>query len=291
MQINSLLKDLNEKYLYLLELELTNEIIGKFAGIKYVLLQGSNDRAKNLARKLALKFSKILPAFFEPKDITPTSRYKIYRVGNVLSVSHGMGNTSVIALLHDLTKILYYAGNTELEYIRVGTSGGIGVDPGTVVITEKAFMPTLVDYLPLPSLDKNINTSTIFDSRLANEIYKVQPRGLDFQVILANTIAADDFYLGQGRFDGAINPKYDHNFRSEYFEKVRALGIRNFEMESTALAAFCNQVEIPATMLAVTLVNRLVSDQVTATPEELAEFSDRSQLVAINYLNTKSDLI
>jgi len=290
MQVNALLDSYHEKYLYLLELELTNEVVKKLSGIRYVLMQGSSTRAKILARKLAEHFLKIKPTYFEPQDITPTSRYKIYRVGNVLSVSHGMGNTSVIALLHDLTKALYYAGSTDVEYIRIGTSGGIGVEPGSVIITQKAYSPNLVDYLPIPSLDKTMNAPTAFDEKLARNIYDAQPRGLNFDVLIANSIAANDFYLGQGRFDGAIAPKYDLEFRSKYFKQIQALGIRNFEMESTGLAAFCNQVQIPATMLAVTLLNRLQGDQVTASTEQLAEFSDRSQLVAINYLNTKTDI-
>lgn len=291
MQINQLLNNLHEKYLYLLELELTPEVINSFAGVHYVLMQGSSNRAKDLARKLAERFMGICPTYFEPQDMIPTSRYKIYRVGNILSVSHGMGNTSIIALLHDLSKILYYAGNMKVEYIRIGTSGGIGVTPGTVIITKKAYMPNLANYLPLPSLDININVPTDFNLELATNIYKAQPRGLEFEVALGNSIAADDFYLGQGRFDGAITPKYDLLFREQYFKKIQELGIRNFEMESTALAAFCNQVQIPATMLAVTLVDRTQGDQVTATSKQLAEFSDRSQQVAINYLNNKTNII
>ena len=49
----------------------------------------------------------------------------------------------------------------------------------------------------------------------------------------------------------------------------------------SAMGAFCNRAEIPATMIAVTLLNRFKGDQVSSTPEQLAEFSDRSQSVVI----------
>ena len=42
------------------------------------------------------------------------------------------------------------------------------------------------------------------------------------------------------------------------------------------MGAFCNRAEIPATMIAVTLLNRFKGDQVNATRIVLAEFSDRS---------------
>jgi uridine phosphorylase len=41
-------------------------------------------------------------------------------------------------MLHEITKILDYAGATEVIYIRIGSSGGLGLEPGTVVITETA---------------------------------------------------------------------------------------------------------------------------------------------------------
>ncbi len=284
MKVNSRL-DLNqERYLYLLELELTPQVLDSFKGVRFVMMQGSNTRAKEFAKKLARQFLGINPKYFEPKDIAPTSRYQVFRVGNVLSVSHGMGNPSIFTLLHEITKALYFAGSTEVEYIRIGTSGGIGVKPGTVIITEKAYTPNLKPYIELPSLEKNIQVPTIFDLNLAKKIHDMQPRGLPFEVLLGNSIAADDFYLGQGRFDGAIAPQKDLAFRTNYFKEVRDLGIRNFEMESTAMAAFCHEVAIPSTMIAVTLINRLDGDQISSTPLELAEFSDRSQTVAIHYL-------
>lgn len=286
MQINDHLGNIKEEYLYLLEFELNPCNLAKFSGIKYVLMQGSNTRARTFAKKLAHKFLDISPNYFEPQSLTVTSRFSIYRIGNMLSVSHGMGNTSILSLLNELTKILHYAGSTQVEYIRIGTSGGIGVTPGSVIITDTAYTPMLNDYYEFPSLDKIVTVPTQFDKNLIKRIYDSQPRGLDFTINIANSIAADDFYLGQARFDGALNPKRDLAYRNQYFEKIRAQGIRNFEMESTSMAAFCNSTQIPATMIAVTLVNRMDGDQISSTPEMLAEFSDRSQLVAINYLLT-----
>ncbi len=284
MIINPNLDSLNEKFLYLFQLELSKDTLDQFNGITHVIMQGSSKRAEILASKLAAKVINIDTRFFKPINLVNTSNFAVYRVGYILSVSHGMGNITIDALLHELTKLLHYAGNTNLTYIRVGTSGGIGVDAGTVVITKQAFMPNLQPFYTTYELDKEINLPTKFDSRLVDDIVKAQPQHLAFPIAVGNSIAADDFYLGQCRYDGAMPARQTHEWREEFFKKIHELDIYNFEMESTALAAFCGQAQISATMIAVTLLNRLNGDQITATAEQLGEYSDRSQEVVINYL-------
>lgn len=60
------------------------------------------------------------------------------KVGPVLSISHGMGVPSVGILLHEMIKLMYHAKCKDPVFIRIGTCGGIGVEGGTVVITEEA---------------------------------------------------------------------------------------------------------------------------------------------------------
>lgn len=60
------------------------------------------------------------------------------KVGPVLSISHGMGVPSVGILLHEMIKLMYHAKCKDPIFIRIGTCGGIGVEGGTVVITEEA---------------------------------------------------------------------------------------------------------------------------------------------------------
>lgn len=289
MKINNHLLNINETYSFLFGLELTKENLAKFANIDKVIMQGSTKRAVVLAKKLEKELLKIDSDFFEPINIINSSDFAVYRIGNILSVSHGMGNTTMDALLHTLTKILYYAGSHDVEYIRVGTSGGIGVKAGTVVITKQSFMPNLMPYYTTYELNQRVNVPTKFDQGLVNRIYKSQPTNLNFDIVIGNSIAADDFYLGQCRYDGAMITNRDKKWRQNFFNEIKSLGIYNFEMESGALASFCYKAEIPATMIAVTLLNRLDGDQVTSTPEELAEFSDHSHTVIINYLKDTSN--
>ena len=62
----------------------------------------------------------------------------MYKVGPVLSVSHGMGGPSLSILLHELIKLMWHAGVEDPIFFRIGTCGGVGLTGGTVVITEEA---------------------------------------------------------------------------------------------------------------------------------------------------------
>ena len=72
----------------------------------------------------------------------------------------------------------------------------------------------------------------------------------------------------------------------EFLKRAFDLGVRNIEMEATVFAAFCWKLGIPAADVCTTLVNRLNGDQVSATKEELARYSDNAQRVALHYVMT-----
>ena len=42
-------------------------------------------------------------------------------------------------ILHELLKLVHYAKCHNPIFIRIGTSGGVGVEPGTVIITNDAY--------------------------------------------------------------------------------------------------------------------------------------------------------
>lgn len=275
-------KSMHNHYLYNFNIVINAEIIDKFHGIKFVCMQGSGYRTKVLAQKLARIILKINNTCFNPQNLFKAARFEAYRVGPVLLVSHGMGTISIMNLLDDITKLMKASGNTDLEYIRIGTSGGINVKPGSIIITDTAYKSDLTTGYLMNILGKDVAFPTQMDPLLNERILKAQPK--PFKLYKGNSIAADDFYLGQARFDGAIKPKYDVHMREEYFKKIMALGIYNLEMESTAMASFCSRANISGSMIAVTLLDRLKDDQVTATPAELAGFADRAHNAAINYL-------
>lgn len=73
----------------------------------------------------------------------------------MLSISHGMGVPSLGILLHEMIKLMYHARCKDPIFIRIGTCGGIGVEGGTVVITDDAVDGLLRSTHELVSSDRN----------------------------------------------------------------------------------------------------------------------------------------
>lgn len=284
MNINPRILEKKGTYLYGLNFALSDDILEKFAGVRYVLMQGSEWRAKSCAQKIAQSLLNIDMRFMDVVNLTTQSAYACYRVGNILSMSHGMGCASITKLLHDISRVMYFAGNHDIEYIRIGTSGGIGIDPGVVIMTDETYMPDLTKGYKTSALDQDKIYPTTMNASLNARMLAAQPADLPFKIIRGHSISADDFYLGQARFDGAIMQPYTEDQRQRYFERIQQLSILNMEMESGAFGSFCYRAEIPATMIAVTLLNRVLTDQVTATEKELVEWSNRSLQVVLHYL-------
>ena len=74
-------------------------------------------------------------------------------------------------------------------------------------------------------------------------------------------MAADCFYEGQGRLDGAICD-YNEEDKLAFLQQAHEAGVRNIEMESLQFGAFAHRLGIRATACCVTLLNRLEGDQV-----------------------------
>ena len=214
--------------------------------------------------------------------IGKTERCNMCVVGPILSISHGMGMPSLSIFLHEVTKLLDYSGCTDVKFIRIGTSGGVGVEGGTVVITEKAINAKLEPTHTKTMLGQDHSFPTQLDEPLARDLLAASE---GIETVTGNTMGTDDFYEGQGRRDGALKPPYSIQDRMEFLQKIHdQAGVRNIEMESTEFAAFCNRAGIPAAIVCVALLNRLKGDQVEASPEQLAQYSDNAQTVVINYI-------
>ena len=274
--LNSNLDQLPVDFLYHLGLSSADDLPGMFRHIKHVAMMGSADRAHTFAQKLQEQLYPSAPI----EQIGKTERFSMYIVGDTISVSHGMGQPSHSILLHEVTKMLHYAGATDFKYYRLGTSGGVGVEPGTVVVADKGVAPSGRAEYVIDVLGEPVKLETDFDPNLAQDILAV--RG-NIEAVLGSTMSADDFYTVQARLDGAfcmITPAE----KQAYLEKLYGIGVRNIEMEAGAFAAFCKKMGIPAACMCVALLNRLNGDQVTSTPEQLGAFSDNPQQLLIQYI-------
>ena len=63
-----------------------------------------------------------------------------------------MGIPSLSIVFHEILKMLHHAGATDVKFFRLGTSGGLGLEPGSVVISETAKDGLLRPYMEIVSL-------------------------------------------------------------------------------------------------------------------------------------------
>lgn len=210
----------------------------------------------------------------------------MYKVGPVVIVSHGMGMPSMNIELDETKKMLHYAGAEDFKYFRIGTSGGVGIEGGDVVIADEAVNDSLEPVYEDTQLGEKKRRPTQLNAELAQGLLAVAG---DINAQIAKTMGTDNFYLGQGRLDGFLDPGYTEAEKFAFLQKAHDVGVRNIEMESTAFAAFCLQAGIPAAIVCCALLNRMNGDQVTSTQEQLAGFSDNAEQIVINYIRKELD--
>lgn len=219
-----------------------------------------------------------------PTAIGKTERFEMYKVGDTISISHQMGQPPHSINLHEITKLLQYAGAQGYQYYRLGTSGGLGVEGGTVVVADRGHNPTGEPTYKIYVLGKEIELPAEFDPTLAQEIFDCRDQ---IEAVIGGTMGANDFYTEQARLDGAFC-MITAEEKMEYLRFLHGKGIRNIEMEAAGFAAFCQHMGIPAADVCVALLNRLNGDQVTSTKEQLDAFSDNPQQMLIRYIQKKA---
>lgn len=284
--LNPHLKHLAIDHLYHLGLDSGMDLKAMFGDTRFVCMGGSADRAKDFAEKAAETLELAIPREKGLKPIGKTERFSLFKVGPVISVSHGMGMPSMSILLNEITKLLHYAECSDPLFIRIGTSGGIGVEPGSVVVTEQAVNAELEPVLEHVMLGSRKYCETNVDPVLAKELLSLpQP----FPVVLGKTMGTDDFYEGQARFDGALSPPYSPEERALFWKLAHLRGVRNIEMESTMFAAFCSRARIRSGIVCAVLIDRLRGDQVTVPHATLAQYSDRAQKLVLDFIVRHSE--
>lgn len=71
--------------------------------------------------------------FFLPWNVSETFMTDSWR-----HFQHGIGVPSFTVVFHELVKLMHHANVKDPIFFRIGTSGGIGVEPGTVVVSNGA---------------------------------------------------------------------------------------------------------------------------------------------------------
>ncbi|XP_075068757.1 uridine phosphorylase 1 isoform X2 [Mixophyes fleayi] len=274
---NPHLEKMKEDILYHFDLGTnTHDFPALFGDVKFVCVGGSPWRMKAFAQYITGELNLGDPEADIDNICAGTDRYAMYKVGPVLSISHGMGIPSISIMLHELIKLLYHSKCSDVTIIRIGTSGGIGIEPGSVVITSQSVNPCFQPQFEQIILGKTVIRSTDLDTELAQELAKCSQEINEFNTVIGNTMCTLDFYEGQGRLDGAIC-SYTEKEKMQYLKAAYEAGIRNIEMESSVFAAMCNTSGVKAAVVCVTLLNRLEGDQISSSHDVLVEYQQRPQ--------------
>ncbi|KAM5302838.1 uridine phosphorylase 1 [Glossophaga mutica] len=284
---NPNLAGMKEDILYHLDLSTsTHDLPAMFGDVKFVCVGGSPSRMKAFIKYVASELGLHRPGQDYPDICAGTDRYNMYKVGPVLSVSHGMGVPSTAILMHELLKLLYHARCSGVTVIRIGTSGGIGLEPGSVVITQQAVDAFFKPEFEQVVLGKRVVRSPVLDAQLVQELAQCSAELNEFPTVVGNTMCTMDFYEGQGRLDGAFC-SYTEQEKQEYLRAAHAAGVRNIEMESTVIAAMCSACGVSVAVVCVTLLDRLQGDQVSSSHEVLTKYQERPQRLVSYFIKKR----
>ncbi|XP_012251633.2 uridine phosphorylase 1 isoform X2 [Athalia rosae] len=263
----------------------SHDLVEMFGDVKFVCLSGTPKRVEQFANYIMQEIGHKLPCGTTLLDISQFSyRYSMYKVGPVLSISHGMGIPSVGILLHEVIKLMYHAKVKDPIFFRIGTCGGIGLEGGTVVISEEAVDGLMRPFLELPVLGRMVHRPARLDKHLIRELQAfAKPDQDPYDTVVGKTMCTYDFYEGQGRLDGAFCD-FTENEKMDYLNKVHKAGVVNIEMESLSFAALTHHAGIKSAVVCVTLLDRLKGDQVLAPKEVLDEWQMRPQKLISRYI-------
>lgn len=69
--------------------------------------------------------------------------------------------------------------------------------------------------------------------------------------------------------------------------KAYKRGVRNIEMESLCFLAMCHQANVNGAVICATLLDRLVSDQISEPKSLLKEWEERPAKIVLRYIQKK----
>lgn len=259
-------------------------ILEYFRDVKAIILAGSGDRIIDFAERWSAQHGDA-PIVALPKEERFVTRY----CEGVLFASHGMGMPSASIAVQELMRMVFFLKRgdhdamSEVFWARIGTSGGVGLPGGTVVVTTEGVLADLKPYRLLQGGTGEYWFDSTFPAEVTQAILTANAEsGIPIEV--GRTVAGNEFFLEQFRLDGAVCMETAES-KMAWLDWIHGEGVRNIEMEGAMLAGYLNHWGFPRfAMICTTLLNRLEGDQVTATSEELHAYSQRSGDVLFNYL-------
>jgi len=262
----------------------SDPLLTKLRDVEAVIMAGSGSRIVEFAQRWSeLNGGTEIVSF--PKEDRFVTRY----TAGVLFASHGMGMPSASIALQELMRMVFFLKRGDLKdmdevfWCRVGTSGGVGLPVGTVVVTSEGLMADLKPFRLLNGGTGEYWFDGHFPAATAQAIIAANEYA-DFEIISGKTVAGNEFFLEQFRLDGAICLETPES-KMGWLRWLHDNGVANIEMEGAMIAGYLNHWGFPKfAMICCALLNRLEGDQVTATPKQLQKYSEDSGVALFNYL-------
>lgn len=283
--LDGVLKGEHPDFYYHLGVNSNDHILKNFKDVKAIVVAGSGGRIIEFAERWS-KSRKNKKIYALPKEERFVTRY----CDRVLFASHGMGMPSAAICFQELMRMVYFlkAGDVKemdkIFWCRVGTSGGVGVEGGEVVVSTEGVMADLKPYRLLNGGIGEYWFSSIFPQDIARAIVNANKKS-GLNVVMGKTVAGNDFFLEQFRLDGAICLE-NQETKMAWLKWIHENGVRNIEMEGAMMAGFLNHWGFSKfAMICSSIVNRLNGDQITATPKELHSYNENAGTVLFNYLD------
>lgn len=271
-------------FYYHLGIASNDPLLDRLCDVRAVVMGGSGERMTSFARDWSA-----INGNAEIVGLAKSDRFVTHYTAGVLFVSHGMGMPSASIALQELMRLAYFVKRGDLDeldrivWVRVGTSGGVGLPGGTVVISTEGLMADLKPYRLLNADGGYHWFDPHFPADVAADIVHANAQS-GIPISEGRTVATNEFFIEQFRLDGAINLTTPDE-KMAWLRRLDAHGVRNIEMEGAMLAGYLNHWGFSRfAMICATILNRLKGDQVTSTPEELHEFEERAGTVLFNYL-------
>ena len=263
-------------------------MIKQLRDVTAVIMGGSGGRMTQFAEQWSAEHGNA-PILAFPKEDRFVARY----TAGVLFISHGMGMPSASIAMQELMRLLYFVKRGDLDaldsvfWARVGTSGGVGLPGGTIVVTTEGLMVDLKPYRLLDGGKGEIWFDGHYPQAIVDDILAANADS-GIPMTSGKTVATNEFFIEQFRLDGAIRTASAER-KMEWLRWLDENGVRNVEMEGAMIAAYLNHWGFSRfAMVCATLLNRLEGDQVHATPAQQREYNDRSGQVVFTYLRTIS---
>lgn len=286
----------DDDHMYHLGILTNDDIIKRMHDVKFVVIGGKASRMKRFAYLLYEALGRPVNSELESnsngvvalKDITKhAGRYTMFKVGPCLCGDHGIGAGSTSILLHEMFKLIHYSKAQDVKVIRVGSSGGLGVEPGTIVVTQQAYSSALEPFFTQVACGMNKRYESKTDRDLSQKLFNLA-EDLKMPVTIGNTISTNDYFEEQARLDGALC-SYTKEDKMLFLKKAYdECGVRNFEMESLVMAASCSRVNMKCAVVCVAYLDRFKGDYVTTDAKQIQQWEENILQLVCNFVKLSS---